>query len=178
MNHSVWRRLCTPRWISVVVAVTIVMVVIFLTVGLSHDFVAIWNLPFLSLKEQIVAILYLYLNPLNHMSVVSLMVAVGASFLTGIQVMLMLYIRHYRKQRITKSVSPVGFISAVFVSLGMGCAACGTVVLLSVLSVFGAGLGLSVASVIGDVLMSVAIGMLLYSNAKMYRQAKNPLVCY
>jgi len=138
---------------------------------------ALVNLPFLGIVDTMHGIVSVLLNPLNHMYAFTFFVTLFVSGLTGMHVVLLPYIRKYRKEKISRKINPSGIVSTVFVSLGMGCASCGSIVLLTVLTSLGFGVSVWFASVISNILMSFAVLVLLCANYKLYKQAKNPLVC-
>ncbi len=102
---------------------------------------------------------------------ISLLFAINVS-------LLVFYIR--RQRAIFKGVghisaTGVGGIVAGF--LGIGCAACGTFVLTSLLTLIGAGSILTVLPLKGQELGILAVGLLAYSVYALIKKINTPLVC-
>jgi|GEM_PF-5028197 len=174
------RSLVNLKNIAQVIFFSLLSLVVFQTIAIGSDFSAVWGIQFLSVIEKLKATTSLYLNPLSYGHIFNWIVTIVASVLIGMQITLHLYIRKNRKAVMTqktKSYTSVGFISGLFVSLGMGCAACGSLVLLSVFSALGMGLSASMTLWVGDVLLMMACILLIYTNIRLLRQARNPLVC-
>ena len=102
---------------------------------------------------------------------ISLLFAINVS-------LLVFYIR--RQRSIFKgvghvSVAGVGGLTAGF--LGIGCAACGTFVLTSLLALIGAGSILTILPLKGQELGVLAVGLLAYSVYALIKKINAPLIC-
>ncbi|MCB9818367.1 hypothetical protein H6787_02670 [Candidatus Nomurabacteria bacterium] len=115
----------------------------------------------------------------TNFTLVSASSTVVIAILFGINVTLLLYyIRKVRDAvsnlRSTGAAGISGLISGV---LGIGCAACGTFVLTSVLALIGAGALVTYLPFKGVEFGFIGIGLLLYSTYSLIRKINSPLVC-
>jgi hypothetical protein len=170
-------RLLHPRYIGIGAASTLLVLLVLLGIGLYQELNIVLTSDIYTLQNKLYTITLLYWYPLNQLSLISVATAALVSILVGIQAMLVSYIKQARGTVSIKRTSQGSIVSAVFVSLGMGCAACGSVIALSILSLFGIGLSASISQIMVDVFMITAVAILLYTNFKLYRQAQYPLAC-
>lgn len=170
-------RLLHPRYVVLGVISALLVLFVLLGIGLYQELQIVLTSEIYTLQNKLQTIALLYWHPLNQLSLISFVSAVAVSILVGIQAMLVGYIKQARGTVSIRRTSQGSIVSAVFVSLGMGCAACGSVILLSILSLFGIGLGAAISQIVVNLFMLVAVAILLYTNCKLYRQAQYPLAC-
>ncbi len=92
--------------------------------------------------------------------------------------LLAFYVR--RRQKLTKNMTPIfgtGIGGLVAGFLGIGCAACGSFVVTSLLSLLGAGALLSFLPLGGEELGLIGIALLLYSIYSLVKKMDESLVC-
>lgn len=129
--------------------------------------------------EKVNFLFSLYGSIGTNFTLVSGTSAVVIAVLFGINVTLLLYyIRRIRgvasSVRSTGVAGISGLISGV---LGIGCAACGTFVLTSVLALIGAGGIVTYLPFKGVEFGFIGIGLLLYSTYSIIRKINSPLIC-
>jgi len=132
-----------------------------------------------SVIEKINFLLSLYGSIGTNFTVISAWYTIMIAVLFGIQIALLTYyIRKVRggMQGITKAgaVSVTGLISGVF---GIGCAACGTFILTSLLALFGATGVLAFLPFGGEEFGILGVLLLLYSIFLLLKKINSPLVC-
>ena len=173
-------KITTPKRMMFGLASSLGMFVFFMTIAIGSDIDAVLSNGLLNYFQKATVLAGLYVNPFNYMHVVNFVVMILVSLLVGIQVMLHRYIYQARKRVVSserQSFKSSTYISGLFVSLGMGCAACGSLVLVSVFSALGLGVSIAMTMWVSNILMIAAFILLSYTNIKLYKQAKNPLVC-
>lgn len=116
----------------------------------------------------------------TNFTVLSAVVTTGISVLFGMDLALLAY--YISMARVTEgvrsisSVSIAGLISGFF---GIGCAACGTFILSSVLALAGASSVLAYAPFGGEEFGLVGVGLLLYAGSKLTRKiSQHQNVCW
>lgn len=129
--------------------------------------------------EKVNFLFSLYGSIGTNFTLVSASATVVIAVLFGINVTLLLYyIRKVRGSassvRSTGVAGISGLISGVF---GIGCAACGTFVLTSVLALIGVGGLVAYLPFKGVEFGFIGIGLLLYSTYSLIRKINSPLVC-
>jgi len=162
-------------------ATSIGMFIFFMTIAIGSDIGAVLSNGLLNTFQKSIVLVGLYMNPFNYMHVINFIVMVLVSLLVGVQVVLHRYIYQARNRVLdtkVKSFKSSTYVSGLFVSLGMGCAACGSLVLVSVFSALGLGVSILMTMWISNILMVAAFVLLTYTNVKLYKQTKNPLVCH
>ena len=98
------------------------------------------------------------------------------SFVLSVNIVL-LYEYYKRFGVVLKKTSPAGILGAVFGMLGIGCAACGTLVLTAALSMIGLSWILLLLPFNGLEIYVIGIIILLISAYKLYMALTKPLVC-
>lgn len=173
-------QLMTIKNSLIFVAVSVTAVFLFQTIVIWTDIVVILGSVFIKSFDKLYVIAGLYTHPLQYTPLSNYIMVLFISGLIGLQMVQYVYIRATRKQAINGRKIPktkTTILSGVLTSLGMGCAACGSLVLISILSTFGVSLSVTLVSWLSTIFLSVAVGVLLFTNYKLYKQAKNPLVC-
>ncbi|MFW0870927.1 MAG: hypothetical protein ACKKL4_00475 [Patescibacteria group bacterium] len=173
------RSLVSLRAILLAITTALLVFFVLLSIGLYQHIWIIIVSDIFSGSTALYAILLLYLNPANNLTLASLFALSTVALLSAIQALLLYYIYRVRKEKmpITKSMGKRGIIPTLLVGLGMGCSACGSVVILSVLSVFGVSVGVATSTWLTYLLLFSAILILSYSNYRLYQQSKHPLAC-
>ncbi len=113
----------------------------------------------------------------TNFTLLSASYTIAIAILIGMNVAMVVYFLRHRIDEVRQSGIGTGFFGIASGVLGMGCAACGSFLLTSFLSLFGASwilsylpLGGSEFGILGVILLATA----LYATAK---QIENPLVC-
>ncbi len=91
--------------------------------------------------------------------------------------LLVFYLRHRVQAaggRVSATASFVGLVTALF---GVGCVACGSVLLVGLLSLFGAGGVVYMLAPLGPLFAIIGLGLLVGSNWYLLRQIASPAVC-
>lgn len=131
-----------------------------------------------SLSTKGAFLLSLYGTLGTNFSPVSAVTTVLICILIGINTSLLVhYIRHRRSPGNNKaghSAGVLGFVSGVF---GIGCAACGSVILTGIFSSLGALTLLSVLPLHGAEFGLLGVGLLGYSIYQLTKRIADPLVC-
>lgn len=139
----------------------------------------LWLTDIGSFGEMMMLLAALYLSLGSNFTALSTFTTIGSSLLFGINVSLLLYyIRQVREgipTTIEGGTTSIGGVLAAI--LGIGCAACGTFVATSLLSLFGATALLSLLPLGGQEFGLLAIGLLIYSVYKIYKKICGPKVC-
>lgn len=115
----------------------------------------------------------------TNFTVVSASYTIAIAILFGVNISLLtFYIRRVRKGvggiRYVSSAGIGGLISGL---LGVGCAACGTFILSSVLALIGAGGILAYLPFKGEEFGLLGVGLLIYSVCTLVKKINAPLVC-
>lgn len=178
MNHKILSLCAGIRWILGGLLAFVLLMGVLFTGLLYQDLVTIINLPFLSRGEQVVAVMSLYGSPLTHVNILTLVGMTTVSLLGAVNMLLILNLRLRKRGVIRRHlISKEHLWATVLVVAGMGCAACGSVVLLSLLSVIGLGVSVWFTHWISAFVLVLAIGVLGYANIKLYQQQCDGMVC-
>ncbi len=121
----------------------------------------------------------MYNSITTNFTVVSASYTIAIAVLFGCNIALLVY--YIKKRKVgpksytSTSISSIsGVVSGIF---GIGCAACGSVILTAVLSLFGAGSLVTLLPFGGEEFGFIAIGLLLYSIVSLIRKINEPAVC-
>lgn len=137
----------------------------------------VWLSESTSLADKFILPLTLLTSITTNFTVLSAITTIMISFLVGVNVGLMVYL--YRKQKATLSRGGIA-ISGMGVFLGMfgvGCAACGSLILTTLLSTVG-GIGvLSILPFQGQGLGIIGVFALLYATYFLLRRIIQPITC-
>jgi len=159
-----------------------------IVVGVVTFAIAVW-MPNLGLIAQIITDpgatfsqkvalpLTLLASIRTNFTVLSALYTIAIPILFGINIAMMVY---YLKRRVTAAKRMgmgAGFFGMASGILGIGCAACGSFILTSILSVFGAAGGLLLLPLRGGEFGILAVFLLVVSMILAARQIQNPLVC-
>lgn len=133
--------------------------------------------PYVSFKESIAVIFGLFLSITTNFTVLSASYTIIIAILFGINISLLIYYVSSRKGSFKDRGSMFGIGGLISGIFGIGCVACGTFVLTSVLALFGAVGIISFLPFSGGefgILGVVLIGYATYWTAK---KIEEPLVC-
>ena len=174
----IWILLRRP-WVAFS-AVSITFLVFSFTVLIQNRLliVTVLNEPNATISEKIVFVGSLYGSILTNFSVFSAVITITIAVLFGINLALLgfyiLTVRSVRGSISAGSSSVGGLVSGLF---GIGCAACGTNILSTVLTSFGAAGLLMILPFRGEELSLIGIGLLTYSILIIGKKLQNPYVC-
>lgn len=130
-----------------------------------------------STVEKINFLFSLFGSIQTNFSVVSASYTVTIAILFGINIALLVYYIHSRQTSTLgqgTALSVGGLVSGVF---GIGCAACGTFILTSLLGISGATGALVFLPFGGKEFGFLGVGLLIYSSYMLLKNIKKPLVC-
>lgn len=142
--------------------------------GLIAQVIGNGTIPFVQKVNFLVSLLA---SIHTNFTLVSASYTIAIALLLGVNVALLVYyIRSRRSVGAGSSavLSVGGFISGIF---GIGCAACGTFILASALSIFGGAGLLTLLPFGGEEFGFLAVGLLGYSVYVLTKKIKEPLVC-
>jgi hypothetical protein len=109
--------------------------------------------------------------------VLSLIFIFLISFLFAVNLSLLIYYISLQTKRASKTELGKSTFGLVLGIIGVGCASCGSLLLLSFLSLVGAGGILSILPLHGQEFGLIGIAILLYSNYSVIKKINAPLVC-
>ena len=130
-----------------------------------------------TIGERLSLLLSLYGGLATNFTFVSASYTVLIALLLGINVSLLVFLIRQRQKASIGGVTTTGiggFISGIF---GIGCAACGTFVLSSLLGLFGASWLLTRLPFGGEEFGILGVALLGYTTYALYKKIKEPLVC-
>lgn len=113
----------------------------------------------------------------TNFSALSALYTIAIPILFGVNVAMMLYFLKRRIVAAKQMAAGVGFLGMASGVLGIGCAACGSFILTSVLSSFGAAGALFLLPLHGGEFGILGVVLLGLSIALVGKQIQNPLVC-
>lgn len=171
-----WSRLFTFRYISLFIASSVTVWILFMTVSLYREWGIILE-SHLSLVDTVHSMVGLYQDPLTHQNWWNLVAVLIIALLSATDMVLLSYVRRYQKEKIQTKRSATTLTAAALGMLGMGCAACGSLLLSVLLAYIGISASFLLVTYIGYGSLIFAILLLSYSVYRLYGHAKNPLVC-
>lgn len=134
----------------------------------------------ISFVDTLVFLWSLYGSVTTNFTSISLTYTILISLLFGVQVMLL---THYVSRVKVKDTVKIGKIGATSLggliagTFGIGCAACGTFILTSALTLFGATGVLAYLPFGGEEFGFLGVALLLYANYLILEKINEPLVC-
>jgi hypothetical protein len=178
ITQALYRVFSLPTYLGVSGGVTLMAISLI-------AFVPNWTLmgDFLTsaeatLQQKILFIFQLYLNLDTHMYPAAVVTTVIISILLGINSALLVYYIRFRRQsgrnKVGHAAGVLGLVAGVF---GIGCAACGSLIIASLLSVVGAAGLLATLPFGGGEFSAVGIVLLGYSIIALTQRIADPLVC-
>ena len=102
---------------------------------------------------------------------------IATAILLGINVSLIVYLLRMNQKRMTKGGMTAGVSGLIAGSLGMGCAACGSLILTSILSVVGGAGILAFLPLKGGEFGIIGVALLGYSTYLLSKYINRPPVC-
>lgn len=130
-----------------------------------------------SLAEKVTFVTSLYGSIQTNFTVVSASYTVLIAILFGVSISMFVYYLRRQQGFIQSSASATGLAGLVSGFFGVGCAACGTFILTSVLGLIGAGGVLTYLPLGGEEFGFLGVGLLGYSIYKTSQLIQKPLVC-
>jgi len=173
------RSLLRPGYVSIAVAVAVFVFTVAVWLPNIRLISIVVSADSASLTEKIHFLLTLYGSIETNFTLVSALYTVAIAVLFGFNSVLFLY--YIKKVRTgSQNVGRVGLASIGGVlsgMLGIGCAACGTFVLTSVLALFG-GVGVLASLPFGgEEFGFIGVGLLLFSGYALVKKINDPLQC-
>ena len=160
-----WSEKITLVSLSVLIFVTI------LTARNSASIVSFFSISE-SFSERVLFWWQLLINPTTSFGILSLLILATFSFLASFQVLLWVKIYYRQRQNvcaIEKSAHFTPLVGSLAALFGIGCAACGTALIVSFLSVLGVSGLLTLLPLQGIEIGLLGILLLLYSNHRFMR---------
>lgn len=139
----------------------------------------LWQYESVSVIEIGLLVMNLYGSLGTNFTVLSATYTVLIAILFGLQVTLLTYYVRSVRSKVTNlaNVGASGIGGLVSGFFGIGCAACGTFLLSSILVLFGAGGVLAWLPFGGEEFGLLGVGLLLYANHLIVKKINTPLVC-
>lgn len=113
----------------------------------------------------------------TNFSVLSASYTVLIAILFGMNLAMIVYLLRNRTAALKKGAATTGFLGAVSGLLGVGCAACGSLILTSILSLVGASGALALLPFGGGEFGILGVLLLLWSLHTIAKQIRNPFIC-
>lgn len=113
----------------------------------------------------------------TNFSVLSALYTVAIALLTGINVALITYYVRHRKQQLSQAGIAASGLGILLGTAGLGCAACGSLILTSLLGIVGGASLLAALPLRGGEFGIVGVMLLLGAAYLLAKQINKPLVC-
>lgn len=178
MMGALWTVFTKPRYVLVAVLVALCVFVFAVWLPNISLIISVLTSDVGTITEKVAFVFSLLGSITTNFTAVSAVSTILIAISFGMNVALLMY--YIRKVRIGRNVSTVGGASiAGLVSgfLGVGCAACGTFILSSVLVLAGAGGVLSYLPFGGEEFGFTGIILLVYSSFSLVQRIQKPDVC-
>lgn len=175
--QAIWTVFSRPYYLLIA---TVVAIIVFSLAVWLPSFPLIWIVSKNASVNELLSLLWsLYGAIGTNFSVISATYTIAISILFGMNIALLTYYIQKMKVgviglRSTGASGVGGLISGLF---GLGCAACGTFVFTSVLTIFGVGGMLAYLPFGGEEFGFLGVGLLGYSLYSLSRKITDPLVC-
>ncbi len=168
-----------PLYSALLLAVSFIVLsvaILFPSIGLIKT---LWQHESVSVIEIGLLIIRLYGSLGTNFTLFSAVYTILIALLFGLQVALLTYYVRSVQRKVTNLASVGagsigGLISGFF---GIGCAACGTFLLSSLLVLFGAGWLLAWLPFGGEEFSLLGVGLLIYANYALVQKITTPRVC-
>jgi len=144
------------------------------------NFPLVWDVLFTftnPISERVSLIFSLYGGIQTNFTFVSATYTILIAILLGINTALMVYLIRQRQKASVAGVATVGVGGLVSGLFGVGCAACGTFILSSLLGLFGASWVLTKLPFGGEEFGILGVLLLGYTTYALYIKIREPLVC-
>ena len=166
------------RYCGLTAAVALTVLTAFLWLPHTALVAGVLTTPELSVVAKGGFLFSLYGTWFSNYTALGAVYLLAVSLLIGSNVALLVFYLRHRVRRagsaLSTSLSITGLLAALF---GVGCAACGSVLLAGLLSLIGAGGLLYVLAPYGTVFALVGLGLLVASNLYLLRQMARPATC-
>lgn len=164
----------TYSGLFVAVMVMVISVVALLPNAALVTKIFVANVPVLTKVSTVFA---LYGSLLSNFTLVTLLIALLFSILTALNVTLLTYYIRRRRRGGSAKVSWTSLGGVASGILGLGCAACGSIVLAAIASMVGGISFLAFLPLHGTEFSLLGLGLLLYSSSMLLQHINDPLVC-
>jgi len=114
---------------------------------------------------------------ITNFTLLSASYTIAIAVLFGIYVAMTVYFLKRRIKEVGQGGIATGFLGMTSGVLGVGCAACGSFLLTSALSLVGAGAGLTFLPLMGSEFGILGVALLAFAVYTTAKQIENPLVC-
>ena len=138
---------------------------------------SIWLDGTIPVTDKISLPLHLLESITTNFTVLSASYTIAIAILTGINISLIVYLLRMNQKRMTKGGMTAGVSGLIAGSLGMGCAACGSLILTSILSVVGGAGILAFLPLKGGEFGIIGVVLLGYSTYLLSKHINRPPVC-
>lgn len=173
--QTVFRR---PRYAVLALLIAWLMLTGFLLLPNQALLVALLSSSEVTVGAKLTFLVSLYGTLLSNYTVVGAVYLLVVVALMSINIALLLFYLRHRARRagggVSATASFVGLVTALF---GVGCVACGSVLLVGLLSLFGAGGVVYALAPLGPVFAVIGLVLLVGSNWYLLRQIASPAVC-
>ena len=139
--------------------------------------VKIMGHPGISFSEKLYLPISLLGSIVTNFTLLSAMYTIAIAILFGVNFSMIIYFLHRRIVDVKQNGITMGFFGIASGVIGMGCAACGSFLLTSILSLFGATWILSFLPLTGGEFGILGVILLTISFYVIAKQIQNPAVC-
>lgn len=133
--------------------------------------------PSVSLAQKIELPLSLLGSIATNFTTLSALSTVLIAILFGMNVAMLVYLVRSRAALLHKSGAATGTLGLLSGIFGIGCAACGSLIVTSVLSLLGAGGALAYLPLRGAEFGLIGVALLLWSTYALSKRIGDPLIC-
>lgn len=133
--------------------------------------------PDVSLSNKIEIPFSLLGSITTNFTILSASYTIAIAILFGVYISMIVYFLKRRIKDVRQSGIATGFLGIISGIIGVGCAACGSFLLTSILSVVGAGSLLVLLPLHGSEFGILGILLLVFAVYRTAKQIENPLVC-
>ena len=138
---------------------------------------SIWSDGAISVADKISFPLRLLESITTNFTVLSASYTIATAILVSINISLIIYLLRMNQRNMTRGGMTAGVTGLIAGSLGMGCAACGSLILTSVLSVVGGAGILAFLPLKGGEFGIIGVALLGYSTYLLSKHINRPPVC-
>jgi hypothetical protein len=171
------RKIYTGVWPWIATIAISGTIVVIATIGSNWEALRTFKSIGATFSNQI-NLLFGFLGSLGtNFTVFSLVTLIIMALLFGVNIVLGIHLVKTRSLTSLRGGGKAGIGGMIAGFLGIGCAACGSALLVSLLSVIGAGGLIAVLPLHGQELNIISIGLLVFSATVLLRQHTKPVVC-
>lgn len=163
----------------IILSVVVILVVFSLSVWIPNirALIGVWSIDTATIFEKITFSFTLFSSIKTNFTAISASYTIAIALLFGINVSMLTYYIRLMKSDSIKGVSALGLGGLVSGIFGIGCAACGTFILGSLLGLFGAASILAFLPFGGEEFGFLGVGLLIYSIYVISKRINQPKVC-